>query len=271
MIIPISSAEPVYYIVGIITAAVTFIPLVFHKFMKLIRAIKSKFLYYEEMQSKIEKIFLEVTPNHGTSIKDKINKSFEQLAKNTELTEKIFYRQRWMLDNQDVAIFESDAEGKCVWANTAYLALVKRDLAFVLGDGWKNIVESNDRERVIHNWIASVKDGINAEDTYNIVDGEGKIIKVFCAACKTEKTGYIASIRLINSTDAIKYAIKDAAQLITTASEKASKDIEIAADTASKILTKHANEAIETLSKRAQIAAELLKTNAESLKKANNS
>lgn len=196
MINPLST-ENVYYIIGIITAVITFVPFVFSKFMKLMRTIKAKFLYYEEMQSKIEKIFQEVTPNHGTSIKDKINQTVIQLQKNTELTEKIFYRQRWMLDNQDVAIFESDAEGKCVWANVAYLNLVKRDLTFVLGDGWKNIIHPDDRDKVIHNWQSSVKDGINAEDTYHIIDGNGDSIKVFCAARKTEKTGYIASIREI--------------------------------------------------------------------------
>lgn len=193
-----ASTENVYYIVGIITAAVTFLPFAWGQFMKFARKVKQKFLYYEEMQLKIEKIFAEVTPNHGTSIKDKINKTCEQLAKNNELTEKIFYRQRWMLDHQDIAIFESDAEGNCVWANNAYLSLVKRDLSFVLGNGWKNIIDENDRERVIHNWQAAIKDGISAEDSYNIVDSDGKIIKVACVARKTDKTGYIASIRRIS-------------------------------------------------------------------------
>ena len=110
----------------------------------------------------------------------------------------MFHRQRWMLDNSEPAVFETDNNGKVVWVNAKYIKLVKRELPFLLGHGWKNILTPEDRDRVIHNWEQCVADNRDSEDIFTIIDSKGNRMKVFSAACKTEKYGYIGAMEVIN-------------------------------------------------------------------------
>lgn len=155
----------------------------------------------DESMAKIEAISKEFQPNHGSSLKDQINKIQLELFRNTELTEKISTRQKWIFDSEDMPIFESDNEGKCVWVNIAYLKLVNRDMQSLLGHGWKNVIAESERARVVANWEDCVKDGRDSEDTYHIVDSEGKVIKVFTAACKTGKFGYVGAIKIVKEDE----------------------------------------------------------------------
>jgi len=195
----------VYYSISAIVAGLGLLSIIWKGLSLVFKNLQQKYNHLEEIHGKVEKIFSELTPNHGSSIKDKIdsldgrmNKIDENLVKNNDLTEKIFYRQRWILDNQDAAVFESDIHGKCIWANVHYLRLIKRNMEFVLGNGWKNIIAQEDRDRVIKNWEMCVQNGINSEDTFTMVDSEGKTHKVFCSATKTDDSGYIGSLKILD-------------------------------------------------------------------------
>lgn len=200
----LNGSSQVYYTISAITAALAFLGFVFKFLLKVKIKILEKREREELMQRKITKIFEEITPNHGSSIKDKINsldqridKINENLVLNNKLTEKIFCRQKWMLEHEDFPIFESDSEGKCIWVNECYLKLVKRNLEFVVGNGWKNIIFSEDRDRVTKKWDSCIKDGIDSEDTYRVIDADGKIYKVFCSATKLEGTGYLGYLKIL--------------------------------------------------------------------------
>ena len=191
----------IYYIVTIATGVVTIGGLLWKAFKKVIEVIKNKYLFLEDSISKINEISKEFSPNHGSSIKDILSKMQTELVKNTELTEKIATRQKWLFDNREMPIFESDEEGRCVWVNIAYMNLVKRDMNFLLGNGWKNVIAAEDRQRVIQNWESCVKDGRDSEDTYSIIDANGKKTKVFTAACKTGKFGYVGALKILTSDE----------------------------------------------------------------------
>jgi PAS domain S-box-containing protein len=193
-----------YYGISAIVAGLGLIGILYRIVKIIFIFIKNKYSDIESAHEKIEKIFKEITPNHGSSIKDKIN-SFdkrmdiidENLKRNNQLTEKMFSRQRWILDQTTGAVFETDEDGKCIWANSFYLKLVQRNLDYVLGHGWKNTIAPEDRERVIENWETCVKEGRDAEDTFTILCEDGKKIKILCVAHKTENNGYIGSFRIL--------------------------------------------------------------------------
>ena len=190
--------EKMFYLISVIGATVGFAGIIWNKIVKKSYIkIKEKYIYLESLILKIDEISKEFVPNHGSSMKDAITKIQNELSKNTDISEKVLIKIKWLLDNGDIPVFESDNEGKCIWANTAYLNLIKRDLNSILGHGWKNIVSEEDRGRVVHNWEVCVKDGINSEDTYHIVDAAGNKIKVFTVASKTGKFGYIGALRII--------------------------------------------------------------------------
>ena len=148
--------------------------------------LKNQLLSIKRVHDQVDTIFKEITPNGGGSIKDKINLISEQMKANTDMTEKIFLRQRWILDNREEPIFESTDDGRCVWVNKPYIKLVKQDVSYFLDNGWKNAIHEEDRERVVNLWNDCVKDGRMYEDEYRIVDANGKSIRVECVSVKTD-------------------------------------------------------------------------------------
>lgn len=198
MTIPHPNYEKVFYAASLIGMAGTAVAVGWKFLKKFLVFLKVKYLYLEGSMDKINEISKEFAPNHGSSLKDVLNKMQAELVKNTELTEKIATRQKWIFDNREMPIFESDEEGRCVWVNVAYMNLVNRDMSFLLGHGWKNVIAPEDRERVIQNWESCVKDGRDSEDTYSVVDSKGVKTKVFTAACKTGKFGYVGAMKIVN-------------------------------------------------------------------------
>jgi PAS domain-containing protein len=169
----------------------------FYKIGKFVYTfLKTQYENITSVHNKIDVIFKEVTPNSGGSIKDKINTLTEQMSVNTQMTEKIFHRQRWILDNREEPIFESSEDGKCIWVNSSYTKILKRDISYFVEHGWKNAIHESDRDRVVEHWNDCVKDGRMYEDTYKMVDGEGKSILVECTAVKTHNNGYIGSLKI---------------------------------------------------------------------------
>tara|TARA_R110000868_G_scaffold29093_1_gene108344 strand:- start:94 stop:690 length:597 start_codon:yes stop_codon:yes gene_type:complete len=160
--------------------------------------IKKEYESKREDRKKLDTIFSELTPNHGSSLKDKVNKLEVAIGRNNELTEKIFSRQRWIMDRQDTPIFESDEKGLCYWVNDKYCKVLKRDSSYFMGNGWKNIIHPEDRERVVDHWENCIRDGIDSENHFRILDSEGKEINVKCAATKTENNGYIGSLYILS-------------------------------------------------------------------------
>lgn len=190
----------VYYALSALVVASGIVVAVTKAVLKAIRAMRKKAQEIEKTIICIEKISKEFSPNGGSSIKDQLNAMQRDLKRNTDLTEQVLHRQRWMLNHKDHAIFEADDDGKTTWVNATYLKLIGRDMNFVMGHGWKNIIAPEDRDRVVKNWERCIKDKTNAEDTYLVVDAEGKKVKVFCAACRIENVGYIGALEIISST-----------------------------------------------------------------------
>jgi PAS domain S-box-containing protein len=166
---------------------------------KLFRVVSKEITERKDMHNKINHILEELTPNHGSSIKDKINKMDAQLSENTLLTGRIFDRQRWILDNEDIIVFESDNDGKCVWANKKYCDWLKRDNKYFLGHGWKNAIHPDDREQTSEYWEECVADSRDSENLFRMVDRDGKIYNVYCIANKsTDNNGYMGTIKIVD-------------------------------------------------------------------------
>lgn len=193
----LNSTHLFYYAISATVALAGIIAFLYRYIKKIADKIRHKYKYIEDVHQKVEKIFLEVTPNHGSSIKDKVNSMQNEIRKIGEQSELILYRQRWILNNQKAAIFETDKDGKYTWVNMSYLSLVQREIDYVIGNGWKNVVAQEDRDRVIHNWQRCVEDGTNYEDTFLLTNSKGYKVKVFCAACKTENSGYIGALEVM--------------------------------------------------------------------------
>ncbi len=116
-------------------------------------------------------IVAELHPNGGASIRDSLNR----IETRQVLQEQ---RQKAILSDMSVGVFETDAEGHCIWANRKYLRMTGRTLAEVAGSGWTNIIASEDRDRVVKGWADSIDEQREFEDEYYIATPEGVKTKV---------------------------------------------------------------------------------------------
>lgn len=172
---------------------------------KIFRYLYSKYLKLKatceeicSIHTMIPKIYSELSPNHGTSIKDKIDKIDKKVDENTRVTNQICLRQRWILDNRDEPIFECDVDGKCTWVNEKYCQLTKFNPSYLLEHGWKNVIHEDDRERVLNEWESALKDKRSSTCSYRIVDHERVVYHVTSIATVTEGHGYIGSIKVLS-------------------------------------------------------------------------
>lgn len=183
-------SESLYYIIA---AAATIFGLVY-KFTRVFwRGIKNEYLSIKEDRRKLNVVFQEVTCNHGSSIKDKVNALEAALRKNTELTEQIGLRQGWIMEHQEIPIFETDENGLFVYVNEEFARRFGKSANLFFGNGWKNIVHPEDRERVEQHWDSSIKNKIDSQDTFKAVTQDETIVNVRMVA-KITKKGYIGSL-----------------------------------------------------------------------------
>jgi PAS domain S-box-containing protein len=182
----------------IIIAILTIVGILIKVVMFLRKKITEQFSSITKVHSQVESIFKEITPNGGGSIKDKINLMSCEITENTKLTNKIFYRQRWIMDRRSEPIFEATSAGEYVWVNLPFIELVQRERDGLLGHNWKNIIHEDDRQRVISNWESSVKEGRAYEDEYRIVSPSGKITTVAASAINSNNSGYIGYLSIVD-------------------------------------------------------------------------
>jgi PAS domain S-box-containing protein len=103
-----------------------------------------------------------------------------------------------MLDNRPEPIFECDTEGKCTWVNEKYCQLLKHDVDYFLGNGWKNGIFSEDLEMVEKEWARSIKDERSSVSIYRMIDREGTIYNVKAVATRNDNHGYIGHIEILD-------------------------------------------------------------------------
>lgn len=187
----------------VIVSALTIIGILAKAGYLTFKFLKKQYENILRVHHQVEVIFKEITPNGGGSIKDKVNVMSKEISTNTQMTEQIFHRQRWMMDHRQEAVFEAQLTGEIAWVNKPYCKLSGRDSNELIGHNWKNTILEEDRERVISNWDSCVKDGRQFEDEYRLVIPDGRIIRVTCSASLVEKHGYLGSIQL--ATEACVY------------------------------------------------------------------
>lgn len=195
----------VYFDLQLIIASAAVIAIVYKivkyiytKIYNIYLKLKSKYEEICKIHIMIPKIYSELSPNHGTSIKDKVDKIDKKVDENTKVTKQICLRQRWILDNRDEPIFECDVDGKCTWVNEKYCQLTKFSPSYLLDNGWKNVIHEDDRERVLVEWESALHDKRSSTCSYRIVDRDRVVYHVSSIATVTENFGYIGSIKVLS-------------------------------------------------------------------------
>lgn len=131
---------------------------------------------------KLDYVVSELLPNGGSSIRDSLNRIESRQVLQDQ-------RQRAILSDMSVGVFETDEFGQCIWVNRKYLRMTGRTLAEVSGSGWANILADEDRVRVVAGWTAAINEQREFEMEYRIVSPDGKKTKVRVQSYKMHDAG----------------------------------------------------------------------------------
>jgi PAS domain S-box-containing protein len=129
----------------------------------------------------LEQISKELKTNGGSSIKDAVARIEEVVRNNSHTVQVISHKQELIASVLDLPIFETDAGGKCVKANEAYLRFSGLALEEVVEHGWRNVVADEEKEGVFKEWQYCVdqKRDFHRIITYVHVDtGVRTVVKV---------------------------------------------------------------------------------------------
>ena len=157
-----------------ISAIISGVIVIYKKAIKpMVRAISN---LYKTME-KIDKIFDELTPNGGTSIKDKI----DHIDINLSLFQQV---QEAMAADTKAALFRTDSLGNCVYVNRTYTRTVGLNVSEILGHGWQNAIAEEDREKVVAEWYKSVKENREYSQEFRFETPDGVQTRCKCRSYK---------------------------------------------------------------------------------------
>ena len=134
----------------------------------------------------LSKISSEFKTNGGKSLRDQIN----DLQASTKT---ILYRQRWILDNREEPIFETDEHGNFTWVNDAFARLTDRPFRDLQNNNWINCLKEESREEISESWKIAVENKRTFEHILFIVDSKNRIFSTKCIASRQEDGKYIGS------------------------------------------------------------------------------
>jgi len=131
----------------------------------------------EDLKETTKKISEQFENNGGKSLKDKLYRLEE-----TSLT--ILQRQRWILDNRDEPIFETDEKGNFKWANDSLIRLTDRLFKDLENNNWINALCEKTRDDVNERWQTAIENKRNFEHEIIIVDGKNRAFSAKCQAVR---------------------------------------------------------------------------------------
>lgn len=155
---------------------------------------------------KVDFIANELKPNGGSSLRDAIDILRNNLEKSNQ-------RQRLLMMDSETAIFETDPQGQCTFANNAYLELVGRPFEEISGNGWVVAINPKDREKVYEAWKDAIsQDRIFELDNFRYQTPEGIDTEVFCRAVPMRiinkgNIGWIGFVKPVKSKKCVQSVV----------------------------------------------------------------
>lgn len=156
---------------GLGSAALSIWKFVLSPVWKTIKYIKDVFSKVDTAIPVLFDIAHEFRPNGGNSLRDVLNRLEVAFLKTQ-------YKTRLILDHLSIGVFETDANGNCLWVNTAWTEIASRTLEEAKGTGWLLSIHQDDRDAVFHEWKSSIEQMRDFNLTYRFVDNDGKVTKV---------------------------------------------------------------------------------------------
>lgn len=118
-------------------------------------------------------VLAELTPNHGTSIKDAVHRIENEIL--PRMQDRVDYglealRSYW--SNGPQAMFECDEDGLIIWTNKSFQTLTSLTFSEALGRGWRSIIMPEDVEMTVSAGTAARIDGRRLDIKFRAINGK---------------------------------------------------------------------------------------------------
>jgi PAS domain-containing protein len=139
----LKNPEQITFVFSLLGGVITFLSVIWVKIIKPIFQIIDN---QEDLTKSIETIKKEVTTNGGNSIKDAIIDLKETCFRIESRQRVIEQRTKAALHYNNVALFETDEQGRLTWTNSNFYDLTSDSLKSVEGYDWLTYIKEDERE-----------------------------------------------------------------------------------------------------------------------------
>lgn len=149
---------------AVATALFTLWRLVFRPLVAFHRKVAQSVEYIIEIRE-------ELGWNGGASLRDTVDRIEARVAFQDQ-------RARALLQDAAHGYIETNHMGLLTFANRTHLRWTGRTLEELLGEGWINAIDPNDRKRLTEEWHDAVMDERDLITKFNILDTHGEVVPV---------------------------------------------------------------------------------------------
>lgn len=159
----------------------------------IVKRFKARKALLARIERALSTVELELTPNGGGSMRDKLTRLDMQSMLNDA-------RVRALMQASQLPIIEADATGLCVFVSRALCRLSDFSYDELLGDGWHNMIEYVDRERMVKAYRDAVAARREFSETAICHRPDGNIFKAqfdgYVMRSNREVLGYQVTVQL---------------------------------------------------------------------------
>ncbi len=169
-----------------------------HNFRQMAIALQQKFAELNNVNQRLEEQVKTRTQELSQTNRELAQKISDRLQ-----TEKALHRSenrfQILAEVSPVGIFETDADGKCLYVNNRWCQFAGMTEEEAAGDGWARYIHPEDRERVFAQWSNAAQAGVPFKSEYRVVRPDGQQLWVIGQAeairgANDEITGYVGAI-----------------------------------------------------------------------------
>lgn len=173
------------------------------RYAKMLYSVAKTIERLSMLPDQIDKLAKEVRPNGGSSLRDAIDRTALTLANVQHSVDNLALRHhtRWQMA-YGVPSWESGPDGKYIAVNHQLCELVKRGRDEIIGSNWKNMIHSDDAQRIFSEWNRVVSEGSDFDAPARYVTSEGEVVPVRLKAQAMHMGGSIVGwIGVVSQTE----------------------------------------------------------------------
>ena len=176
----LKDAHPTVYLFAatVVFVATKAAPVVW-RYARMVYSIAKTIERLNALPDRFDALLKEVKPNGGSSLRDAVDRTAKKIDELGDSIVKIDVRHqtRWKMA-AGIAGWESDANGRCMAANSDLCEMLKMGEAEILGSNWKNFIHPDDAPRVFSEWSRIVQEGADFNLPARYVASDGTVIPV---------------------------------------------------------------------------------------------